>query len=355
MIHQFGAISTARGVSLLVDVLEACRRRLTVTSCLAPTDLDTSRLRSPGPRMLADLLSFAAAGGVGSEDAGSREGTPDPLLVDLADRLWQIGLDVVADYGPPGGVHIPLAVGHPSVPGTLLVAVLTDTPEYVATGSLRTRDRYWVERLEKRGWSVVALSALDVFLDPQGAAEQILAKVARRVHEAGVPDDVASSAAPPRVLEVEAEVEEAEIVPVESEDASPRYGHRPDLFPGLAISAYSERELDRMTAWVMSDGVDRGVDEIVEVVQAELQLAADNPRVGAAIVASIDRLRTPPEPETAPVEPDPEPSPRTAAEIVRERERVLPDRAWEDDDRAWNDRERDDDERILRERPPHWE
>ncbi|WP_454301150.1 hypothetical protein [Salana multivorans] len=33
---------------------------------------------------------------------------------------------------------------------------------------------------------------------------------------------------------------------------------------------------------------------------------------------------------------------------------VLPDRAWEDTDSAWGDRSGDDDDRILRERPPHW-
>lgn len=33
---------------------------------------------------------------------------------------------------------------------------------------------------------------------------------------------------------------------------------------------------------------------------------------------------------------------------------ILPDRASEDRDEAWGDRSGDDDERILRERPPHW-
>lgn len=33
---------------------------------------------------------------------------------------------------------------------------------------------------------------------------------------------------------------------------------------------------------------------------------------------------------------------------------VLPDRATEDTAAAWGDGEEDDDERYLRERPPHW-
>lgn len=38
----------------------------------------------------------------------------------------------------------------------------------------------------------------------------------------------------------------------------------------------------------------------------------------------------------------------------RPRPPILPDRAAEDRDESWGDRAGDDDERILRERPPHW-
>ena len=76
-----------------------------------------------------------------------------------------MGLTVVADYGPAGGVRIPLAVGHPHLNEALGVAILSDTDAYVATPSLRVRDRHWVERLERRGWDVVVLASLDVFLD----------------------------------------------------------------------------------------------------------------------------------------------------------------------------------------------
>ncbi|WP_313556703.1 hypothetical protein, partial [Miniimonas arenae] len=33
---------------------------------------------------------------------------------------------------------------------------------------------------------------------------------------------------------------------------------------------------------------------------------------------------------------------------------VLPSKAWEDEDRAWGDRGGDDEDRLRRERPPHW-
>jgi len=39
---------------------------------------------------------------------------------------------------------------------------------------------------------------------------------------------------------------------------------------------------------------------------------------------------------------------------TRDPEAVVPDRADDDRDTGWSEPEQDDDERITRERPPHW-
>src|SRR5699024_8772821 len=94
--------------------------------------------------------------------------------------LWRRGLTVVPRYGHPGGVRIPLAVGHPALPGELLLAVLTDDHEYMAEPSLRRRDRHWIERLAARGWVVRTVYSSAVFMDPQGEAERIATVVEDR-------------------------------------------------------------------------------------------------------------------------------------------------------------------------------
>nr|MCW1079758.1 hypothetical protein [Streptococcus anginosus] len=77
------------------------------------------------------------AAGLAQDDAQGSLEYPDPLLVDLAERLWRKGLTVVPRYGLEGGTRIPLAIGHPDYPGELFVAVLTDDADYVAQKSLR--------------------------------------------------------------------------------------------------------------------------------------------------------------------------------------------------------------------------
>jgi hypothetical protein len=107
------------------------------------------------------------------------EGEPDQLLVDLADRLRQRGLSVVPRYGVPGGVRLPLVLGHPDHPDQMLLAVLTDDAEYAAEPSLRIRDRHDVQRLVDRGWGVHMAFSTAVFLDPQAEVENVLASVRR--------------------------------------------------------------------------------------------------------------------------------------------------------------------------------
>ncbi|MEE6273162.1 hypothetical protein V2J56_07360 [Georgenia sp. MJ206] len=175
VLHRFGPVSGPDGVAYMVDALDAVRRDLVVVSCIAPADLDRSRLKQPGPILLADLLERAESETPPADVEAAA--APDPLLVDLAERLWRLGLTVVPQYGRPDGERVPLAIGHPDLPGELLVAVLTDDAGYVGEPSLRRRDRHRVQRLTARGWSVHMAFSTAVFMDPQGEATTILAKV----------------------------------------------------------------------------------------------------------------------------------------------------------------------------------
>lgn len=95
------------------------------------------------------------------------------------------------DFGFDGGVRIPIVAGHPSLPGTWRVAVLADDDAYVSEPSLRRRDRYWIERLERRGWKVVRTFSTSLFIDPVGQAEKVIAALeAARQAESETPVQV---------------------------------------------------------------------------------------------------------------------------------------------------------------------
>ncbi len=273
VLHNFGAVSGPDGKACLIDALDAVRERLVVVSCIGPGEIDRERLHQPGPLFLADLIDWAAAP-QGSDHTTPAGAAPDPLLVDLAERLWRLGLTVVPQYGVEGGVRIPLAIGHPDLPGELLVAVLTDDAAYVAEANLRRRERHWVQRLVSRGWRVHMAYSTAVFTDPQREAQTILSLVLDVVGErrsAGRARPAA--AAPPAELE-----DAAADTPVGADaeadvDVAPRErGPRPPVTPGQPIGAYSDDQLDDLAEWIASDGVARDEDALVEALREELGL-----------------------------------------------------------------------------------
>ncbi|MCP2264610.1 hypothetical protein APR03_001948 [Promicromonospora thailandica] len=178
VLHRFGVLGEAGGDAMLLGALGAARKRLHVVSCFPASDLDPERLRGPGPQLLSRVLSFAEQRSGLADQVEIGNGVDvarsvDRLVVDLGERLWRSGLVVETDYGLPGGDRIPLAVGHPDLPGELLVAVLTDDAAYVAEPSIRVRDRQLAERLERLGWVVAQVWSAAAFLDPDAEAERV--------------------------------------------------------------------------------------------------------------------------------------------------------------------------------------
>jgi hypothetical protein len=302
VLHRFGPLSGPGGAALLLDALGATRHRFGMVSCFAARDLDPERLRGPGAKLLADLLEFAAARGAGGDhvtgivrpSARDVEKTRvddgvDRLVLDLAERLWRHGLTVEVDYGIAGGTRIPLAVGHPDVPGELLVAVLTDDAAYVAEPSVRVRDRKVADRLEMLGWSVVQVWSASAFLDPQTEVDRIRRAVQRCVDARPQPAPAPAVVAPAEA-DVDPSADESEsIVFVEKAAFALPMATRPAVEPGLPMRAYGDDQLDELMAWLKSDGVERDAEQLGRALRAELGITRRNAHVDAVVTAAVRR------------------------------------------------------------------
>ena len=339
VLHRFGPLSEDGGAGRLLQALGATRRRMTVVSCFGVADLDESRLSASGARLLADLLRMLESA---APDASSGRPSPehssghDQLILDLAERLWRTGLVVDLDHGVQGGPRIPLVVGHPDVPGEMLVAVLTDDDDYVSESSVRVRDRQVAERLEALGWTVVHIWSTAAFLDPRGEADAVCAAVLGASAER-------LRSRPPAVVEAPDRVEEDEDEPdladgettvgaeaAEQSDPSNQGGDpaasadapavvddgdvpaasevvtahllprgmqgalavvRPQVHPGLPIGAYSDDELDDLVTWLRSDGVERDEAALAEALRAELGITRRGSRIDATVNGAVRRAR----------------------------------------------------------------
>ncbi len=370
VLHRFGAISGEGGAGFLIDAIGASRKRLTVVSSFSSGDLDPGRLRSRGAQMLYDLLALAEAGVEPAHVDDSAEREPDRLLLDLAERLWRLGITVVPQYGEPGWYRIPLALGHPSRPGELLMALLTDDAAYTTESSLRRRDRHWPQRLESRGWHVRTVYSTAVFMDPQGEAERIAAEVTALAEEGReetpepvtVPEEVLDGAEDlltaaenaPEIDETQAP-EPAKVtvrsetiagqttshipVIVEAGERSPR----PDIEKGLPITTYSDDQLDELASWIGSDGKERSPEQYMIELREELGITREGAHIDTVLGAVIERT-------SAPVKKKPRRATRVGTEDPE-----FSESAWRaEDTEAAQEPLGDDDDRILREKPPHW-
>ena len=189
VLYRFSTLAGPDGATLLVAALGRARREVTVVSSLAPDELEDSRLTLPGPRLLKDLLRYAAQGPAtpasgptadadpvaGAEGGTGRPGGagvavgPGAVLGELADRLRKHGLSV--EDGPAG---VDLVVRDPDAPGSPRAAVLGDGPAYAAQRCVRDRDRLRPEALTRLGWRVVQVWNTDIFRDPARDVVRVL-------------------------------------------------------------------------------------------------------------------------------------------------------------------------------------
>ena len=227
VIHDFGVLSSEEGADTLAEILRVVRGDLTLVSALHSADIDRERLHYEGTRMLVDLIEIAEGhAGEGMDAWPVLAGEPDRLLVDLAEHLYSRGLEVVANVGIPGGMRVPLAIGHPDSPGRLLVAVLTDDEEYLSEPSQRVRDRARPRWLEAQGWRVYTALSMALFIDPEKEASTIVDAVLDALEELSAHEEEPAVEVPEHVSDDDAS-EEAVAAGDQPDSARAEGGDRP--------------------------------------------------------------------------------------------------------------------------------
>lgn len=203
------------------------------------------------------------------EPRGPRSLETDALVQDLADRLFRLGLVVERDFGLSGD-RIELALGHPDMPGRMLLAVDTDGAHYVDTPSQRERDRLRAERLEAAGWATERVWSWALFIDPDGEAERIRRAVDRAL----------------RLVRSE-----------ESSDSPAGVGTirhrlpRPQIPAGHPLSFYSSDDFDAVVEYICSDGRARLEEHLATEVRSFLGFEQRSVLLDVSVSSAIRRYQ----------------------------------------------------------------
>ncbi|MFC7375947.1 hypothetical protein ACFQRD_11790 [Brachybacterium sp. GCM10030268] len=236
----------------------------------AVTDPDASGDAARGPDAEATAQADQGAqADEAAEPAAPRELETDALVRDLADRLWRLGLLVESNFGLTSD-RIELALGHPEMPGRLLLAVDTDGARYVATSSQRERDRLRAERLEAAGWATERVWSWALFIDPDGEAERIRRAVDRAL----------------RLVQAE-----------ERSDSPSGVGTirhrlpRPQIPAGHPLSFYSSEDFDAVVEYICSDGRARLEEHLATEVRSFLGFEHRSVLLDVSVSSAIRRYQ----------------------------------------------------------------
>jgi very-short-patch-repair endonuclease len=178
---RFGPLNRQGGERRLNVAITRARERMTLVSSLRAGDIDLSRTKAEGARLLRAYFDFAESGpealARALTDADRRE-YDSPFEREVAEELQRRGLLVHRQVGC-GGFRIDLAIVDPDHRGRYLLGVECDGATYHSSATARDRDRLRQEVLASLGWHLCRVWSTDWLRNRQSQVQRVLAAVER--------------------------------------------------------------------------------------------------------------------------------------------------------------------------------
>jgi len=279
--YRFGPLLMAGGERRLNVAVTRARRRLTLVSSFAHTDMDPSRSTARGVELLRAYLEYAAGGGrrLDGDDAGRLPLEPFEQAVAVA--LAARGLALVPRCGT-SRARIDLVARHPSAPESRALAVECDGPAYRAAPTARDRDRLRRQQLEALGWRYHRIWSTDWFQSPAEELARAVAACDERASHAG-------AGAGPAASPVTAGSE----VSAAGWSADAGRLRKPRLRDGGSIDDYTDDELEKLVRWLLSRRLMTD-EELVDTATAELGFHRRGRRIEDALRRAVAAVRARP-------------------------------------------------------------
>lgn len=172
---SFGPVNNEGGERRLNVLFTRARVRCEVFCSFDPGEMDLSKTKLEGPRVLKRFLDYAKTGIIDERVASGEE--PDtPFEADIAAEIRRMGYLVDHQVGTVG-FKIDLGIRHPDRPGTYILAVECDGATYHSALWARERDRLRQEVLEHLGWKFHRVWSTDWFYRRAAELERLRAAV----------------------------------------------------------------------------------------------------------------------------------------------------------------------------------
>ena len=193
---SFGPVNGEGGERRLNVLFTRARVRCEVFASFDPGDIDPTRARGEGPRILKRFLDFAKSGRT-DDKSPTGEGADTPFEEDVADVVRSLGFLADPQVGS-SGFRIDIGVRHPDRPGTYILAIECDGAAYHSALWARERDRLRQDVLEHLGWRFHRVWSTDWFYNRPAEVQRLKTALveAKDRAEEGVRIDGANKARP---------------------------------------------------------------------------------------------------------------------------------------------------------------
>ncbi len=158
---SFGPVNNEGGERRLNVLFTRARIKCEIFSSFDPGDIDPSKLKRDGPKILKKFLNFAKDGHI-DEPIPTGEPADSPFEEDVANVIRGLGYHVDHQVGS-AGFFIDLGIRLESKPGKYILAVECDGATYHSAIWARERDRLRQAVLENLGWRFHRIWSTDWF------------------------------------------------------------------------------------------------------------------------------------------------------------------------------------------------
>lgn len=176
MYMSFGPLSQAGGERRLNVAITRAKYNVKLVGSILPSDIDTERVTSNGPKLLRSYIDFAQRGIIALD---SEVTTSDVLQFDspfeesVYSFLVDHGYNVKTQVGC-SSYRIDLAIRHPKISGCFVLGIECDGATYHSAKSARERDRLRQDVLEGMGWKIYRIWSTDWIKDPVTEGKRLI-------------------------------------------------------------------------------------------------------------------------------------------------------------------------------------
>lgn len=173
--HNFGPLNRTGGERRLNVAVTRAKINVQVVSSMRYTDLDITRSKSEGVKLIREYLDFAENGAIALERSlkvNSSEQFDSEFEIEVHDYLVSKGFSVDSQVGC-SGYRLDLALKQPESSDYVL-AIECDGASYHSSRNARDRDRLRQEVLEGMGWKFHRIWSTDWFRNRINEQERLL-------------------------------------------------------------------------------------------------------------------------------------------------------------------------------------